>query len=285
MITRAVIAVAGSGTRFLPATKAMPKEMITLIDRPVIQYVVEELVASGITEIMFVTSRGKEALVNHFDEAPELEAQLQAAGKFNFLEKVRETSSMARYHFTRQTGPYGNGTPLLCVDSFIRNDPFVFVFGDDLVRSDVPFTKRLIDRYIITGKPVIGVDEVPFEEVHRYGVVDMDMTTGVIRRVVEKPKREDAPSNLVQFGRMVLTREIVDTLKQVPTGKGGELWLTDAIARYIENGGEFLAERIPDGRWYTTGDPLSMLEATVEYALRHPEMGALFSGYLKKYRE
>ncbi len=279
-IHKAVIAAAGIGSRMLPATKAIPKEMLTIVDRPVIQHIVEELVASGITDILFVTSPGKETIAEHFSSAPELEESLSASGKIALRDAIRDVATLANFSFMLQTGPYGNGTPVLCAESFVGDDPFIYVWPDDLVLSRDPFTKNLIARYEATGCPVIGVDEVPYEEVHRYGVVDLDDETGAIRRVVEKPTRAEAPSNLVQFGRMVLTRPIVDILKETELGKGNELWLTDAIATHVARGERFLAERIPDGKWLTTGDPLNNLKAVVEHALDDPRVSGEFRSYL-----
>ncbi|HXK38240.1 MAG TPA: UTP--glucose-1-phosphate uridylyltransferase [Candidatus Paceibacterota bacterium] len=280
-ITKAVIAAAGIGSRMLPATKAIPKEMLTIVDRPVIQLIVEELVAAGITDILFVTSPGKNAIKEHFDPALELEESLAQSGKHSLRDALHELSALANFSYMLQSGPYGNGTPVLCAESFVAGEPFIYVWPDDLVLSKTPFTKQLISRYQKTGCPVIGVDEVPYEEVHRYGVVDLDPHTGSIRRVVEKPAREDAPSNLVQFGRMVLTRDIIDILKETALGKGNELWLTDAIAAHVARGNVFLAERIPDGKWLTTGDPLNNLKALVEHALVAPEVSESFRAYLR----
>lgn len=279
-ITKAVIAAAGIGSRMLPATKAIPKEMLTIIDRPVIQLIVEELVASGITDILFVTSPGKDAIEAHFCPAADLEESLAASGKLSLRDALRDLSALANFSYMLQSGPYGNGTPVLCAESFVGDEPFIYVWPDDLVLAKSPFTKRLMERYAETGHPVIGVDEVPYSEVHRYGVVDFDTQTGSIRRVVEKPALEDAPSNLVQFGRMVLTRDIIDILKETELGKGNELWLTDAIATHVARGNQFLAERIPDGRWLTTGDPLNNLKAIVEHALVDTQVAEGFRAYL-----
>lgn len=279
-ITKAVIAAAGIGSRMLPATKAIPKEMLTIVDRPVIQLIVEELAASGITDILFVTSPGKDAIREHFGPAVDLEESLREAGKHSLRDTLRALSTLANFSFMMQSGPYGNGTPVLCAESFVGEEPFIYVWPDDLVLAKSPFTRRLIERFEETGCPVIGVDEVPYDEVHRYGVVDMDDMTGNIRRVVEKPTREEAPSNLVQFGRMVLTHDIVEILKHTALGKGNELWLTDAIAAHVASGNRFLAERVPDGRWLTTGDPLNNLKALVEHALVDPQVSESFRAYL-----
>lgn len=280
-ITKAVIAVAGSGTRFLPATKCQPKEMLPIVDKPIIQYVVEELVASGITDIILVTRWDKKPLEDHFDRSFELEYSLTQAGKIHLLEQVRKISSMANFIYVRQKGPYGNGTPVLSASNIIQNEPFIFAWGDDLVLSKEPFTKKLIDTYTEHGAPVIGVQRVPKETVNRYGIVDLKPGTKEMRGVVEKPDPEKAPSNLAQFGRMVLTPEIVSILHTTPLGKGNELWITDAIAEYVRRGNRFMVEEVTDGSWLTTGDPLNYLIATVEHALLRPDIGEEFRRYLR----
>jgi len=280
-ITKAVIAVAGSGTRFLPATKSQPKEMLPIVDKPIIQYVVEELVASGITDIILVTRWDKKPLEDHFDRSFELEYLLTQTGKIHLLEEVRRISSMANFIYVRQKGPYGNGTPVLSAATILQDEPFVFAWGDDLVLSKEPFTKRLIETYTEHGAPVIGVQPVPKETVSRYGIVDLKPGTKEMRGVIEKPSPEEAPSNLAQFGRMVLTPEVVAVLKETPLGKGNELWVTDAIAEYVRRGNRFLVEEVKDGAWLTTGDPLNYLIATVEHALLRPDIGEAFRSYLR----
>lgn len=280
-IKKAVIAVAGSGTRFLPATKAQPKEMLPVVDKPIVQYVVEEMVASGIEDIILVTKWDKKTLEDHFDRSFELEHSLEAAGKKKLLEEVRRISSMANFIYVRQKGPYGNGTPILSAANLLKGEPFVFAWGDDLVLSKTPFTKRLIENYRRHGAPVIGVQKVPKHLVDRYGIVKLRRGTREIEHVVEKPPVAKAPSQLAQFGRMVLTPEIVTTLQNTNTGKGGELWVTDAISEYVGRGGRFMVEEVKDGQWLTTGDPLNYLKATLEYALVREDIGAEFRAHLK----
>lgn len=276
-----MIAVAGSGTRFLPATKAQPKEMLPIVDKPIVQYVVEEMVASGIEDIILVTKWDKKTLEDHFDRSFELEHSLEAAGKLKILHDIQRISSMANFIYVRQKGPYGNGTPILSAANLLRDEPFVFAWGDDLVLSKTPFTKKLIENYEKNGSPVIGVQKVPKHLVDRYGIVKLKPRTREMEFVVEKPSVDKAPSQLAQFGRMVLTPEIVSILKKTKLGKGGELWVTDAISEYIEGGGRFMVEEVMDGKWLTTGDPLNYLKATVDYALEREDIGAEFRSYLK----
>lgn len=280
-ITTAVIAVAGSGTRFLPATKAQPKEMLPVVDKPIVQYVVEEMVASGIENIILVTKWDKKTLEDHFDRSLELERSLEESGKLEALKDIRRISSMANFVYVRQKGPYGNGTPVLSVAHLLRDEPFVFAWGDDMVLSKTPFTKKLIENYELNSSPVIGVQRVPRNEVNRYGIVKLRAGTSEMEHVVEKPSVENAPSELAQFGRMILTPEIVNILKNTKLGKGGELWVTDAIAEYIKRGGKFMVEEVEDGEWLTTGDPLNYLRATVEHALVREDIGDDFRAYLK----
>jgi UTP--glucose-1-phosphate uridylyltransferase len=280
-IRKAVIAVAGSGTRFLPATKAQPKEMLPIVDKPIVQYVVEEMVDAGIEDIILVTKWDKKTLEDHFDRSFELEHSLEAAGKKRLLDEVRRVSQMANFIYVRQKGPYGNGTPILSVASLVADEPFVFAWGDDLVLSKTSFTKKLIENFELNSAPVIGVQRVPKTHVDRYGIVKLRARTREMESVVEKPSVDKAPSQLAQFGRMVLTPEIVHILKETKLGKGNELWVTDAISEYIRRGGRFMVEEVEDGQWLTTGDPLNYLKAMVEYALAREDIGDEFRAHLK----
>ena len=280
-VRKAVIAVAGSGTRFLPATKAQPKEMLPIVDKPIVQYVVEEMVASGITDIILVTKWDKKTIEDHFDRSFELEYSLEQSGKKKLLDEIRRISTMANFIYVRQKGPYGNGTPILSAASLVQDEPFVFAWGDDLVLSKTPFTKKLIENFEQNGSPVIGVQSVPKDHVDRYGIVKLRPGTKEMELVVEKPAVGDAPSQLAQFGRMILTPEIVEILQKTKLGRGGELWVTDAIAEYIHRGGRFMVEEVKDGEWLTTGDPLNYLKAVVSYALRRDDIGPDFRAYLK----
>jgi len=271
-ITKAVIAVAGSGTRLLPATKAMPKEMLPIVDKPIIQLVVEELVEGGIEDIIMVTKWDKKPLEDHFDRNWALDNELKKAGKEQRREEINRISELANFIYIRQKGPYGNGTPILSAASLLKDEPFVFVWGDDLVKSKVSFTKQMVDDYEKTGHLMIGVQEVPRNEVDRYGIVKLEEGTMRIEDIVEKPSIEEAPSQLADFGRMILDPDIVDILRKTSLGKDNELWIVDAIRNYIKSGGGFYAKEVEGGRWLTTGDQLNYLKAILAYAVDRKEL-------------
>lgn len=288
-VTKAIIAVAGYGTRFLPATKNQPKEMLPIIDKPVIQYLVEECVDSGIENIILVTRFGQSVMENHFDSNVELEQQLKANGKLELLEKVQKVSQMANIVYVRQRKhfPYGNGTPLLAVRDLIEEgEHFIYMFGDDLVKAKVPAVKQMLKLWKKNSSSVIlGAQEVPNEEVGRYGIVKLkEGTKNVVDSIVEKPNPKKAPSNLAQFGRFILNKKIADILwehyEKGKLGKDNELWLTDAIHQYASSGRRVLVAPI-DGKWVTTGDPIRFLKATVEFALDREDIGEEFKDYLK----
>ena len=278
-IKKAVVAVAGSGTRLLPATKSMPKEMLPIIDKPIIQLVVEELVEAGIEDIILVTKWDKKPLEDHFDRNWELENDLERTGKTKRLKEIIRLSEMANFIYVRQKGPYGNGVPVLSAASIVENEPFVYVWGDDLVKSKVSFTKQMIDDYNKSGHLMIGVQEVPKNQVDRYGIVDLEKGSMKLKGIIEKPSVKQAPSCLADFGRMILNQEIIDILKNTALGRGNELWIVDAIRDYIKAGGEFYAKKVEDGKWLTTGDPLNYLKAILEYAIERDDV----SDELKKY--
>jgi len=287
-ITKAVIAVAGYGTRFLPATKNQPKEMLPIIDKPGIQYLVEECVESGIENIIMVTRFGQSVMENHFDSNAELEQQLKANGKLELLKKVQKVSQMANIVYVRQRKhfPYGNGTPLLAVKDLIEKDEhFVFMWGDDMVKGKVPAVKQVVDKWKKQPKSVIlGAQEVEIEEVSRYGIVKLKKgSEDEVEAIVEKPDQDKAPSKLAQYGRFVLNHKVIDILwanfEAKKYGKDNELWLTDAIEEYIKNGGKTFVANIK-GKWMTTGDPLRYLMTTVEYALDRKDIGKEFKEYL-----
>jgi UTP--glucose-1-phosphate uridylyltransferase len=282
-IKKAIVAVAGSGTRFLPVTKAMPKEMLPIVDKPIIQLVVEELVEGGIEDIILVTKWDKKSLEDHFDNSWALENDLEKAGKTELLEKIKKVSEMANFIYVRQKGPYGNGTPVLSASSLVDDEPFVFVWGDDLVKSKISFTKQMIEDYEKNGKPMIGVQKVEKEDVVRYGIVKLREGTNEIEDIVEKPSVEEAPSRLADFGRMILNQEIIDVLKKTALGKGNELWIVDAIRSYVQGGGIFLAKEIENGQWLTTGDPLNYLKAVLTYAFDREDIGADLKKYINTY--
>jgi len=265
-IKKAVVAVAGSGTRFLPATKSIPKEMLPIIDKPIIQIVVEELVEGGIKEIILVTKEKKTVFEGHFGRNRIFEDELKKAGKKKRLAEIVKISKMANFIYIKQEGPYGNGTPVLSAANLVKNEPFVYVWGDDLVKSRVSFTKQMVKDYKRDGRLMIGVQEVPKDQVDRYGIVKLKKGSMQIKDIIEKPSVKDAPSRLADFGRMILNQEIIDILKGTPLGKGDELWIVDAIREYVKMGGEFYAKKIESGEWLTTGDPLNYLKAVLEYA-------------------
>lgn len=289
-VTKAVIAVAGYGTRFLPATKNQPKEMLPIIDKPIVQYLVEEAVASGIRDIILVTRFGQSALENHFDTNLELEIQLKKNGKLKQLEEVRRVYQMANYIYVRQGRhlPYGNATPLLCVKDLIKKDEaFVYMFGDDLVQARVPCTKQLI-RVFEKRKPVamLAVQEVPWEEVERYGTVRYKKGTRIYQmaEILEKMPREKALSNMAQFGRFIFTYKVIrqaeEDYKKKRFGKDGELWVSDILNRLAKKY-KVIAQPIK-GKWMTTGDPLRYMKAQVQFALARKDIGPEFKKFLKE---
>lgn len=282
-ITKGAIAVAGSGTRFLPITKSLPKEMLPIVDKPIVHYIVEEMVEAGIKDIILVTRSDKKSLEDYFDQNAMLEDELRESNKLDYLETVERISRMANFIYVRQKGPYGNGTPVLNVSSIINNEPFVFAYGDDLVKSKVSFTKQLIENYERNQAVVMGCQEVSAEEVSLYGIIKLKAGSPImeIEDIIEKPSLAEAPSRLSNFGRFILTPEICDILNSLPLGKGGELWLTDAIREYIRRGQRVVAQPVQDGRWYTTGDPLHFLEVTLQYALDREDVGPGLRNFLK----
>ncbi|WP_459129381.1 UTP--glucose-1-phosphate uridylyltransferase GalU [Guggenheimella bovis] len=283
-ISKAVIPAAGLGTRFLPFTKSMPKEMLNVVDKPTIQYNVEELIESGIDDILIITARNKDAILNHFDETPELDESLRKSNKLELLEISKQASSLGHIHFVRQGIAKGLGHAVLCAESFCHEEPFLVLLGDDvLYNKDNPATKQLIDIYEQTGGSVIAVKEVPLEHTSRYGIVaGEEVSPGLIRlnHIVEKPDPKDAPTNLAVIGRYLLSPTIFKLLKETEPGKGGEIQLTDAIAKLLEIEPVYAFK--VDAKRYDVGDKLGYLEATVEYALRHPELGKGFLEYLKE---
>ncbi len=284
-IRKAVIAVAGFGTRFLPATKVLPKELIPIVDRPIVQYLVEEAVASGIEDVILVTRPGSQGIADHFDSTRELEIHLQEQKKPELLKMIQDLPKMANIAMVRQGRhlPYGNGTPLLAARRFLgKDEPFVFMFGDDLVLSDVPGCKQLIELYEKhQPSAVIAAQAVPREETKKYGIVALKPGTNPpeMASIVEKPEPGKAPSLLAQLGRFVLTPRVVEALETTALGKGNELYLTDALATVCKSN-RVLVHEI-EGQWLTTGDPLSFLKATVYYALKHPEVGKPFGEFLR----
>ncbi|MGE7778635.1 UTP--glucose-1-phosphate uridylyltransferase GalU [Peribacillus sp. NPDC097264] len=272
-VKKAIIPAAGLGTRFLPATKAMPKEMLPIVDKPTIQYIIEEAVASGIEDIIIVTGKGKRAIEDHFDNAPELERNLLEKGKLDLLDKVRYPSDLANIHYIRQKEPKGLGHAVWCARNFIGDEPFAVLLGDDIVQSDTPCVSQLINQYEQTGSSIIGVQKVPNNETHRYGVIDPSTIEGrryQVSNFVEKPKQGTAPSNLAIMGRYVLTPEIFEFLENQETGAGGEIQLTDAIQSLNE------IQRVYaynfEGNRFDVGEKLGFVKTTIEFALQHDEL-------------
>jgi len=266
-ITKAVVAVAGSGTRFLPVTKTIPKEMLPIVDKPIIHLVVEELVEAGIEDIIMVTRWDKKPLEDYFDNHPALSHNVGGEGARKRLENLSDIAEKANFVYLRQKGPYGNGTPVLTAATLVRGEAFIYVWADDLVKSRISFTKQMVDDYEGHGRMSIGVQEVPREVVSRYGIVKLRPGSMEIEDIIEKPSSAEAPSQLADFGRMILNQEIIEILRQVPLGKGNELWVTDAIRHYVRHGGVFLAKEVAEGEWITTGDPVNYLNAVLKYAL------------------
>lgn len=281
-IKKAVIAVAGGGTRLLPATKAMPKELLPIVNTPAVQIIVEELVAAGIEDIVFVTRWDKKPLEDHFDYSVALEDDLQKNGKMEMYAQIHAIAEMANFVHVRQKGPYGNGTPILSAASLVDDEPFIYCFGDDLVKSEVSFTKQMVDAYNKHGQPMLGVQEVPESEVSRYGIVDVDPETMRVKNIIEKPTQAEAPSHLAGFGRYILNQEIIDILRSTALGKGNELWLVDAIHSYIAKGGNMYAKTVEGGQWMTMGDPLNYMKTIMEYAVDRPDIGASVKEYMRQ---
>lgn len=283
-ITKAVIPAAGLGTRVLPATKAMPKEMLTIVDKPAIQYIVEEAVASGITDICIVLSRGKGVVEDHFDASPELEQKLEASGKTQVLETVRAISRLANITYVRQPAPLGLGHAVNCAKSFVGKDPFAVLYGDDVIMGDYPCCKQLVDQYEKYGLGCVCMKEVPFEQVTRYSSLKVENLENNVYKVtdmVEKPATPElAFSNFSILGRCVLPGEIFDILADLPRGAGGEYQLTDAMKILATTKGMIGVDFV--GTRYDMGNKLGIMQASVETALKHPEIGEGFRAYLKE---
>jgi UTP--glucose-1-phosphate uridylyltransferase len=286
-VRKAVLPAAGLGTRFLPATKAQPKEMLTVVDKPQIQYVVEECVASGIEHVIIVTGKGKTSIEDHFDNAPSLERFLEEKGKHDLAELVRGISNMVQVSYTRQKEPLGLGHAVLVAKDLVGDEPFAVLLGDVLIPGPNPATKQLIDVYRATGIGAIAVEEVPRDKTQLYGIVGGEPAPQGpfgerllrVREPVEKPKPENAPSNLAITGRYVLPPAIFDCLERTKPGAGGEIQLTDAMSILCKEQG--LWAYIYEGISYDAGDKLGFLKATVELALLNPELGGPFKAYLK----
>lgn len=281
-VRKAVIPAAGFGTRFLPATKSMPKEMMPVVDKPVIYYVVQAAVASGIETVVLVTGSNKKPLEDFFDSNFELEWTLEKNGKLKQLEEIRGITDMAEILYVRQKQPLGNGHAVLCAQPAIGDEPFVMLWGDDILLGDPPVPRQLIVVAEQYGGPVVGVRPVPDSEIEKYGIVEVEPIEGRVSRaisVVEKPKRDEAPSNLAQIGGFVLTPDIFELLANTEVGPSGEIYLADALVRLMQQRSVFAYEF--EGKRYDAGDKLDYLKANVELALADPELGPAFRRYLE----
>ena len=282
-IRKAIIPAAGLGTRFLPATKSQPKEMLPIVDKPTIQYIIEEAIASGIEEILIITGRSKKCIEDHFDKSVELELELEKSGKNEMLKMVREISDMVDIHFIRQKEPKGLGHAIGCARTFVGNEPFAVLLGDDIVYNDEqPCLGQLMKCFNEYKTSVVGVQTVSKEDVDKYGIVDcihVEDSVYKVKGLVEKPDREVAPSNVAILGRYIITPRIFELLENTPAGKGGEIQLTDALLRLVEEEAMYAYDF--EGRRYDVGSKQGFLEATVEYALRRDELKDEFMEYLK----
>ena len=281
-VKKAIIPAAGFGTRLLPATKSIPKEMIPIVDKPSIQYIVEEAINSGIEEILIINGRNKESLVNHFDKSFELETVLKEKGKDKLLKITENISNMANIHFIRQKEAKGLGHAVLCAKTFVGNEPFAVLLGDDIVENDYPALKQLIDAYDEKNSTIIGVQTVPKDQVDKYGIIGGEMIADRLYKVsemIEKPDIDKAPSNVAVLGRYVLDHEIFEILENTKPGKGGEIQLTDAIKELMYTKEVYAYDF--KGKRYDTGDKLGYLKAVVEIALKHPELKDGFKKYIK----
>lgn len=282
-VRKAIIPAAGLGTRFLPATKAMPKEMLPIVDKPTIQYIVEEAIASGIEDIIIVTGKGKRAIEDHFDFAPELEQNLLEKGKTDLLDKVRYSTNLADIHYIRQKEPKGLGHAVWCARNFIGDEPFAVLLGDDIVQSETPCLKQLINIYEETHSSVIGVQKVPMEETNRYGIIDPSQQNGrryQVNNLVEKPAQGTAPSDLAIMGRYVLTPEIFMFLDKQQTGAGGEIQLTDAIQALNQIQRVFAYDF--EGKRFDVGEKIGFVKTTIDFALQNEELREEVMEYLKE---
>ena len=281
-IRKAIIPAAGLGTRFLPATKAQPKEMLPIVDKPTIQYIIEEAVASGIEEILIITGRSKKCIEDHFDKSVELELELGKSGKEEMLKMVREISDMVDIHFIRQKEPRGLGHAISCAKTFVGNEPFAVLLGDDIVYNEgKPCLKQLIDCYDEYKTSVLGVQTVEAKDVNKYGIVNgihIEDRVYKVKGLVEKPPVEEAPSNVAILGRYIITPQIFKILEETKPGKGGEIQLTDALLKLIDEEAMYAYDF--EGTRYDVGDKLGFLKATVEYALRREDLRDGFIEYL-----
>lgn len=282
-VRKAIIPAAGLGTRFLPATKAQPKEMLPIVDKPTIQYIVEEAIQSGIRDIIIISGRNKRAIEDHFDKSYELEEELNKKGAEDLLSAVKNISNLADIHYIRQKEPKGLGHAILCAKSFIGNEPFAVLLGDDVVDSSVPCLKQMISVYNEYKASILGVQHVPIADVSKYGIVSCKSVEEKIFKVkdlVEKPDIESAPSDIAILGRYIITPDIFEHLESISPGKGGEIQLTDALKSLLKE--EVMYAYEFEGKRFDVGNRMGFLEATVEFALQRDDLKTEFSEYLKK---
>lgn len=283
-IKKVIIPVGGFGTRFLPATKAQPKEMLPVVDKPVIQYLVEEAVDSGIKEVILVTGRGKRAIEDHFDHAADLEQYLETRGKADLAKNVRSISSLAFFCYVRQKEPRGIGDAILQARSLIGNEPVAVMSGDDIIDANPPALKQLIKVYDKYHAPVMALRRVPKEDVHKYGIIQgkkIAPRTWKISGMVEKPKTEDAPSDLMVIVKYILTPEVFEYLLKTKPAPNGEVYITDALDSYAKQGGRLYGYEVK-GEYYDCGDKSGFMRAVVNFGLKHPQIGKEFRTYLKQ---
>ncbi len=283
-ITKVIIPAAGFGTRFLPVTKAQPKEMLPIIDKPVIQFVVEEAVSAGIKDVIIVTSWQKRSLEDHFDYSLELERQLESSGKLELLKEIHGIPELANFIYIRQKGPYGNATPVISARHLVEHEPFAVLWGDEFFHSNPPRLKQMMEVYEKYGHSVISAVRIPEKkDVSKYGIADIEPVEDNVYRIkslVEKPKPDEAPSNLATHGAYILTPGIIQSLRQLQPGKDGELWLVDAIRDLMTREPVYACE-IKNSKYYDTGNKLEYLKANIEFALSRPDLAEPFRAYLK----
>ncbi|WP_422484903.1 UTP--glucose-1-phosphate uridylyltransferase GalU [Gudongella sp. DL1XJH-153] len=282
-VRKAVIPAAGLGTRFLPATKAQPKEMLPIVDKPTLQFIIEEAVDSGIEEILIITGRNKSSIENHFDKSVELEMELERTGKDDMLEEVRKITDMANIQYIRQKEPKGLGHAIYCAKNFIDEEPFAVLLGDDIVQSKKPCLKQMIEVYDEYKTTILGVQEVPHNDVNKYGIIDgmyIEDRIYKVKSLIEKPSIQDAPSNIAILGRYIINPAIFKAIEETEPDKKGEIQLTDALN--ILSKREAMYAYIFEGRRYDVGDKQGFLEATVEFALVRDDIRVEFLSYLKK---
>ncbi len=282
-VRKAIIPAAGLGTRFLPATKAQPKEMLPIVDKPTIQYIIEEAVASGIEDIIIVTGRSKRAIEDHFDKSYELESELLKSGKDDLLKHIQDISNMVDIHYIRQKEPLGLGHAINCAKAFIGNEPFAVLLGDDVVDAEVPCLKQMIDVYNEYKTSILGVQTVDPEDVSKYGIVNcihVEDRVYKVKDLVEKPKKDKSPSNIAILGRYIITPKIFECLEKTTPGSGGEIQLTDALKLLASSEAMYAYDFI--GRRYDVGNRMGFLEATVEFALKRDDLKDEFRAYLER---